>query len=65
MPSTSKSQQRLFSMALAVRKGELKRSEVTQSVLDIVDGDMTDEQIKHFTVLKEGLKEYLSNNLAK
>lgn len=53
MPSTSRSQQRLFSMAYAVRTGKLKRSDVHQSVLDIVDGDMTDEEIKHFTVLKE------------
>ena len=35
MPSKSKSQQRLFGMALAVRKGELKRSEVEKEVLDI------------------------------
>ena len=36
MPSKSKSQQRLFSMALAVRKGDLKRSEVHQSVLKML-----------------------------
>ena len=36
MPSVSKSQQRLFSMALAVRKGKLKRSEVNQKVLDVL-----------------------------
>jgi hypothetical protein len=53
MPSKSKSQQRLFSMALAVRKGELKRSEVHQSVLDIVDSKMTNKEIEDFTVLKE------------
>ena len=45
MPSKSKSQQRLFSMALAVRKGELKRSDVYKAVLDIVDSDMTDKEI--------------------
>ena len=62
MPSKSKSQQKLFCMALAVRKGELKRSEVSQSVLDIVDGDMTDKQIKDFTVMKEhmvSLRDYI------
>lgn len=65
MPSTSKSQQRLFSMALAVRKGKLKRSEVNQKVLDIVDGDMTNGQIEHYTVLKErrSLKEFINNLL--
>ena len=47
MPAKSKAQQKLFCMALAVRKGDLKRSEVSQSVLDIVDGDMTNEQISH------------------
>lgn len=48
MPSKSKSQQRLFGMALAVRKGELDRSEVGKEVLDIVDGEMTDKQIEDF-----------------
>lgn len=55
MPSKSKSQQRLFCMAWAVRKGELARSKASKSVLDIADGDMTDEEIKEFMVLKEGL----------
>ena len=59
MPSVSTSQQRLFSMALAVRKGDLKRSEVHQSVLDIVDSDMTNKEIEEFTVLKESLKDFL------
>ena len=64
MPSKSKSQQRLFCMALAVRHGKLKRSEVGKEVLDIVDGKMTDKQIKDFTV-REGmtsLSEYLSES---
>lgn len=56
MPSTTKSQQRLFSMALAVRKGELPRSKVWKPVLDIVDSDMTDQEIKDFTVLKESMQ---------
>ena len=64
MPSKSKSQQRLFGMALAVRKNELKRSEVDQSVLDIVDSDMTDKQIEDFASTKHvSLKEHLINNL--
>ena len=61
MPSKSKSQQRLFSMALAVRKGDLKRSEVHQSVLDIVDSEMTNKEIEEFTVLKENLTIFLKS----
>ena len=53
MPSKSKSQQRLFQMALAVRKGKLQRSKAGKSVLDIADGDMTDKQIEDFCVLDE------------
>lgn len=60
MPSKSKAQQRLFGMALAVRKGEMKRSEVDKSVLDIVDSDMTDKEIEDFAKTKhDSLKEYL------
>lgn len=62
MPAKSRSQQRLFCMALAVRKGDLKRSEVEGSVLDIVDSDMTNEQIKKFTV-RESLQVHLIKNL--
>lgn len=62
MPAVSKSQQRLFGMALAVRRGEIKRSEVNSAVLDIVDSDMTNKQIEHFTKTK-GLKEYLLESL--
>ena len=62
MPSKSKSQQRLFCMALAVRKGDLKRSEVDDSVLNIVDSDMTDKEIEEFTV-RESLQNYLEKNL--
>ena len=69
MPATSKSQQRLFSMALAVRKGKLKRTEVYKSVLEIVDSDMTDKEIEDFTKIKEhyqlkGLKEFLNESLS-
>ena len=62
MPSKSKSQQRLFCMALAVRKGDLKRSEVDDSVLNIVDSDITDKEIEEFTV-RESLQNYLEKNL--
>jgi hypothetical protein len=60
MPAKSKSQQRLFGMALAVRRGDLKRSDVEDSVLDIVDSDMTDKEIEDFASTKhKGLKESL------
>ena len=61
MPAKSKAQQKLFCMALAVRKGDLKRSEVSQSVLDIVDGDMSNEQISHFTKLEESLVDIIND----
>ncbi len=64
MPAKSKSQQRLFGMALAVRKGEMKRSEVYKEVLDIVDGDMTDKEIEDFAKTShKSLKEHLMENL--
>lgn len=51
-------------MALAVRKGELKRSEVRQNVLDIVDSKMTNKEIEDFTTLKESisLADFLKSN---
>lgn len=64
MPAQSKSQQRLFGMALAVRRGEMKRSEVYKEVLDIVDGDMTDKEIEDFAKTShKGLKEHLEDCL--
>ena len=67
MPAKSKSQQALFGMALAIRRGEMKRSEVTDDVLDIVDGDMTDKEIEDFAKTKtknlpDHLKESLEGN---
>lgn len=62
MPAKSQAQQRLFGMALAVRRGERKRSEVNDAVLDIVDSDMTNKQIEHFAKTK-GLKEHLLESL--
>lgn len=67
MPSKSKAQQRLFCMAYAVRKGELKRSDVTDEVLKIADGDMTDKELKEFMELKESegvtLRDYIEESL--
>lgn len=65
MPSKSKSQQRLFCMAWAVRKGELDRSKVSKEVLELADSDITDKELKEFMVLKESvsLVDYLKNNL--
>lgn len=62
MPAKSLAQQRLFGMALAVRKGELKRKDADKNVLDIVDGDMTDKEIEDFAKTK-GLKEHLLEQL--
>ena len=62
MPAKSKAQQRLFGMALAVRRGEMKRSEADKSVLDIVDSDMTNKEIEDFAKTK-GLKEHLNEHL--
>ena len=66
MPAVSKSQQRLFGMALAVRRGEIKQSDVNDAVLDIVNSDMTDKEIEDFAKtshknLKEALIESLND----
>lgn len=64
MPAKSKAQQRLFGMALAVRIGEMKRSEADKSVLDIVDSEMTDKEIEDFARTKhKSLKEHLEEEL--
>lgn len=67
MPAVSKSQQRLFGMALAVRRGEIKRSDVNDAVLDIVNSNMTDKEIEDFAKtshknLKESLLESLNGS---
>lgn len=60
MPAKSKAQQALFGMALAVRKGEMKRSEVNNDVLEIVDGEMTNKEIEDFAKTShKGLPQYL------
>lgn len=64
MPAKSKAQQALFGMALAVRKGDMKRSEVSGAVLDIVDGDMTDKEIEDFASTKhKNLKDHIKESL--
>ena len=64
MPAKSKSQQRLFGMALAIRKGVMKRSDATEEVLDIVDSKMTDKEIEDFAKTKhKGLKNHLKESL--
>ena len=72
MPAKSKSQQRLFGMALAVRRGEMKRGDVWKEVLDIVDSDMTDKEIEDFAKTKhdkikehkcmKDIKQYINEN---
>ena len=64
MPAQSKSQQRLFGMALAVRRGEMSRKDANKSVLDIVDSEMTDKQIEDFaTTSHKSLKEHLMESI--
>ena len=64
MPAKSKAQQRLFGMALAVRRGELKKSEVGDEVLDIVNSDMTDKQIEDFaSTSHKSLKEHMLESI--
>lgn len=60
MPSKSKAQQMLMGMALAVRRGELKRSQVDKEVLDIADGDMSTKDLEHFAKTKrKSLPDYI------
>ena len=64
MPAKSKAQQQLFGMALAVRRGEMKRSDANKDVLDIVDGEMTDKEIEDFAKTKhKGLKDHVKESL--
>ena len=58
MPSKSKSQQRLFGMALAVRRGEMKRSDAYKEVLDIADSDITDKELEAFAKHRTSDKEH-------
>jgi hypothetical protein len=47
MPAQSQQQQKLFGLALSVKRGETSRSEASKEVLDIVDS-MTEKQIEDF-----------------
>ena len=64
MPSKSKSQQRLFGMAYAARKGEISKSDLPDEVEDIVDSDMSTKDIKKFAKTNhKGLPERLREAL--
>jgi len=67
MPATSKSQQRLMGVAYAVKKGDMKISDVDseyrEAVADLVDG-MTLKSLKDFAETKhKGLPERVKENL--
>jgi hypothetical protein len=47
MPAQSQQQQKLFGLALSVKRGETPRSEASEEVLNIVDS-MSEKQIKDF-----------------
>lgn len=47
MPAQSQQQQKLFGLALSVKRGETPRSEVSDDVLDIVD-KMSEKDIEDF-----------------
>lgn len=51
MPAKSKKQQKLFGLALSVKRGDTPRSKVSDSVLDIVDG-MSKKEIEKYAGTK-------------
>ena len=55
MPAVSKAQKTAMCMALAAREGKLSVSKLKGAALDIYNSDMTDKQIRDFTVMKESL----------
>ena len=64
MPAKSKAQQRLFGMALAVRRGEMKRGEVNKEVLDLVDSDISDNDLEDFAKTPhKGLRDHIQESL--
>lgn len=68
MPAVSKEQQTAMRMALAARKGDLEKSKLKGAALEIYNSDMTNKQIKDFTVLKEAgvgtsLKSFLEESM--
>lgn len=60
MLSKNKIQQVLMEMALAVRQGKLKRSQVDRDVLDIVDGNMLTKDIEYLAKTeRKSLPDYI------
>jgi len=51
MPSKSIAQQRLFGMALAYRRGELKKFEISQEVIDLANS-MSEKDLEDFAETK-------------
>ena len=64
MPARSKAQQRLFGMALAVRRGKMKKSEASPEVLKIANSKMTDDQIHDFAATKKLRNHYVRGSKA-
>lgn len=64
MPARSKAQQRLFGMALAVRRGDMKKSEASPEVLKIANSKMTDQQIHDFAATKKLRNHYVRGSKA-
>lgn len=51
-------------MAYAVRTNKMKRSEVDQTVLDIVDSDISTEDLRHFAETpRKSLPQHLAESL--
>ena len=66
MPARSEAQQALFGMALAVRRGEMKRAEASKEVLNIVDSDMTNKEIEDFaSTSHKGLADHVKESISK
>ena len=64
MPAKSKAQQRLFGMALAVRRGEMKRGEENKEILDLVDSDISDKDLEDFAKTPhKGLRDHIQEAL--
>jgi hypothetical protein len=53
MPAVSQQQQKLFGLALAVKRGEVARSEASDEVLNIVDS-MSEKEIEDFASTSHG-----------
>jgi len=75
MPATSQQQQKLFGLALSVKRGETPRSEASEDVLNIVDS-MTEKEIEDFAgtshkglpkkveeVIREEVRAVISENI--